>query len=48
MTKYPKGYPFVPRCQFAIAQCHNEDPPLETVGDGHQAACWVKPVISDQ
>lgn len=43
LTNYPKGCPFAPRCKFAIAQCHNEDPSLETVGNGHQAACWVKP-----
>ena len=44
LTNYPQGCPFAPRCQFAIAQCHDEDPALEAVGNEHQAACWVKPV----
>jgi oligopeptide/dipeptide ABC transporter ATP-binding protein len=26
LINYPKGCPFAPRCQFAIAQCHDEDP----------------------
>lgn len=44
LVNYPKGCPFAARCRFAIAQCHEEDPPLESVGSNHQAACWVKPV----
>jgi len=26
---------------------HNEDPTLEVVGDGHQVACWIKPVEAE-
>jgi oligopeptide transport system ATP-binding protein len=42
MVNYPTGCPFRPRCPFAIEQCL-EDPPLESVGPEHFAACWVKP-----
>lgn len=44
LVNYPQGCPFAARCRFAIAQCHEEDPPLESVGINHQVACWVKPV----
>ncbi|MBE9063231.1 ABC transporter ATP-binding protein [cf. Phormidesmis sp. LEGE 11477] len=43
LLNYPTGCPFAPRCPFVIEQCYEEDPPLESVGDGHQAACWVQP-----
>jgi oligopeptide transport system ATP-binding protein len=33
--------PFAPRCTYAIDRCLQENPHLETVGDGHRAACWV-------
>jgi oligopeptide transport system ATP-binding protein len=35
------GCPFAPRCSFQIDKCLKENPPLETVGRGHLAACWV-------
>ncbi|MGG6292887.1 ABC transporter ATP-binding protein [Leptolyngbya sp. AN02str] len=44
LVNYPKGCPFADRCQWAIARCHDGDPPLEPVGDRHQVACWVKPM----
>ena len=34
------GCRFTERCPFALARCHNEDPPLIAVGDDHQASCW--------
>lgn len=37
----PRGCPFAPRCRFAVARCHLENPPLEPVGQGRQVACWV-------
>lgn len=40
---YPKGCPFAPRCRFAIEQCWEENPSLESVGENRQVACWVKP-----
>ena len=36
----PSGCRFHPRCPLAIAKCHTEVPPLETVGHDHRAACW--------
>ena len=41
----PNQCPFAPRCTFAIDRCWQENPPLEVVGPGHTAACWVD--ISD-
>ena len=36
----PSGCKFHPRCAFATDKCSQEEPPLETVGPGHEAACW--------
>jgi oligopeptide transport system ATP-binding protein len=35
----PKGCPFAPRCKFAKAICHEENPPLKTAKDGHLVRC---------
>ena len=40
----PKGCRFSPRCPFADAQCREQQPPLRTLGAGHQVACWKAPV----
>jgi peptide/nickel transport system ATP-binding protein len=40
LTRLPKGCAFAPRCEFAIARCREEYPPLESVGADHLAACW--------
>ena len=37
----PHGCPFAPRCEFAIAHCRDEMPPLAPVAPRHQIACWV-------
>ena len=42
LTKLGAGCAFRPRCRYAIERCAGEIPPLEAVGDGHLAACWVK------
>ena len=42
----PKGCRFSPRCPFADRRCHEEPPPLRSVGDGHLVACWKAPVES--
>jgi len=34
------GCRFAARCPFALTRCRTHDPPLETVGDDHQASCW--------
>lgn len=36
----PPGCPFAPRCTYATERCRQENPVLEPVGLGHQAACW--------
>jgi len=40
LTRLPKGCAFAPRCEFAIARCREEYPPLESCGANHLAACW--------
>jgi oligopeptide/dipeptide ABC transporter ATP-binding protein len=37
----PSGCRFHPRCPFAFDRCRVERPVLQTVGDGHQAACHL-------
>ena len=40
LTRRPASCAFAPRCQFAIARCHEEYPPLQIVTPDHAAACW--------
>jgi peptide/nickel transport system ATP-binding protein len=40
LTRLPKGCAFAPRCEMAIARCHEEYPPLQAWGENHLAACW--------
>ena len=42
LLELPKGCPFYPRCEYAVERCKYENPPLETIGDGYQVACWEK------
>jgi oligopeptide/dipeptide ABC transporter ATP-binding protein len=37
----PRGCRFHPRCPFRVDRCFHEDPPLDRVGEGQRAACWV-------
>jgi len=37
----PDYCPFAPRCKWVLEHCWKENPPLETVGPDHRAACWV-------
>ncbi|HYM52458.1 MAG TPA: ABC transporter ATP-binding protein [Candidatus Dormibacteraeota bacterium] len=37
----PSGCRFHPRCPLAFDRCPTEDPPLFTVGAGHEAACLL-------
>ena len=37
----PGGCKFHPRCPWAEARCAVEEPPLDDVGAGHRARCWV-------
>jgi oligopeptide transport system ATP-binding protein len=36
----PQSCPFAPRCAYAFARCRAENPPLISVGAGHDVACW--------
>jgi peptide/nickel transport system ATP-binding protein len=40
LTRLPKGCAFAPRCELAVARCHEEYPPLQDWGADHLAACW--------
>src|SRR6185437_6059423 len=40
LTRLPAGCAFAPRCQLAIARCHEEYPPLQALSPDHTAACW--------
>jgi oligopeptide/dipeptide ABC transporter ATP-binding protein len=37
----PGGCRFHPRCPFRVDRCFREEPPLERIGEGQRAACWV-------
>jgi oligopeptide transport system ATP-binding protein len=37
----PPGCPFAPRCSYAVDRSEEENPILQSVGDGHRVACWV-------
>ena len=41
LANLPVGWPFVPRCRFAIARCSEERPPLIQIEPEHATACWV-------
>ena len=47
-THLPTGCGFSPRCPYVQPRCHEEDPPLVSIGTSeHKAACWY-PVGSDE
>lgn len=41
LANVPPGCSFHPRCNYAIDICREEFPPLESVGDKHEKACWI-------
>lgn len=41
LIDYPPGCPFYARCHYRIDKCLEAPPPLEPVGVGHKAACYV-------
>ena len=46
-THLPAGCAFSLRCPYVQPKCHEEDPPLVSIGtSGHKSACWY-PVGSD-
>lgn len=48
LSRLDDGCAFRPRCRFATEQCAKSQPVLETVSDGHQAACFEKITIAKQ
>ena len=40
----PRGCRFAPRCPFGDRRCRESPPPLQTMGENHQVACWKAPV----
>ncbi|RUW03122.1 MAG: ABC transporter ATP-binding protein [Mesorhizobium sp.] len=40
LTVFPTSCPFAPRCPYAFDRCRSESPPLMSVSQGHDAACW--------
>lgn len=40
LANLPKGCAFSPRCKFSRGLCQQEQPPLETVSENHQRACY--------
>jgi oligopeptide/dipeptide ABC transporter ATP-binding protein len=41
LGKMPPGCKFHPRCKFRIDRCFTDEPPLDEVGPGQRARCWV-------
>jgi oligopeptide transport system ATP-binding protein len=37
----PPGCPFERRCSYAVDWCSRENPTLQSIGPGHEIACWV-------
>jgi oligopeptide/dipeptide ABC transporter ATP-binding protein len=37
----PSGCHFHPRCPFVMDMCRDQKPILQTVEEGHGAACWL-------
>ena len=42
LTRLDGGCPFRPRCMFSVDRCAASYPALESLGEGHHAACWEK------
>lgn len=41
MLDLPKGCPFAPRCENCMKICCHSEPPVRTMGEGHEASCWL-------
>ena len=46
LERAPAACPFAPRCSHAFERCWRENPALETVGNGHEVACWLEPAAA--
>ncbi|MGI6460833.1 MAG: ABC transporter ATP-binding protein [Candidatus Hydrogenedentales bacterium] len=40
-THFPPGCRFHPRCDYAMAVCRKQEPPLMDGAPGHRVACWL-------
>lgn len=47
LINYPQGCPFYARCNYRINRCLESPPPLESVSDRHQSACYVNVTIAE-
>jgi peptide/nickel transport system ATP-binding protein len=45
LTRRPSACVFADRCRAAVARCHQEKPPLETVSADHVTRCWRWPEV---
>jgi oligopeptide transport system ATP-binding protein len=41
LLQSPAGCRFAPRCRHAMRICREVEPPLVTIGEGHQARCFL-------
>jgi peptide/nickel transport system ATP-binding protein/oligopeptide transport system ATP-binding protein len=41
LTAHPTACPFAARCPSVHDRCHRANPPLITVAEGHEVACWL-------
>jgi oligopeptide transport system ATP-binding protein len=46
LINYPPGCPFYARCNYRLDSCLDAPPPLETVGEEHQSACYVDVTVA--
>ncbi|TSH93463.1 ABC transporter ATP-binding protein [Verticiella sediminum] len=44
LRRLPAGCVFRPRCPFATAPCEAAEPPLQSLAEGHLAACHMAPL----
>ena len=42
LASMPKGCRFAPRCKYATAKCHEQEPELAAVGENQRCRCWLK------
>jgi oligopeptide/dipeptide ABC transporter ATP-binding protein len=42
VVNLPDACPFHPRCEHAMDQCRKQYPPVRTLGENRQVACWLE------
>ena len=45
LRNIPPGCSFADRCKYTLDKCRKATPELESVGNGHVSACWIKDTI---